>query len=110
MVQDDAKYDEEVVNQARNQHLTGIHLTPVNNQVGNLPPSWQNQRFLRSFSCHADHAGVIYIALLFVLMIFIPSVPALNPVLPEMANSDPFLTRQVENDLAQRECLQRFLS
>jgi hypothetical protein len=110
MVQDDAKYDEEAVNQAWNQHLTGIHLTPSQQS------SWQSTSKLAKsavspgFSCHAGHAGVIYIALLFVLMIFIPSVPALNPVLPEMAKSDPFLTRQAKNDLVRRECLQHFSS
>jgi hypothetical protein len=41
-------------------------------------------------------------------MIFIPSMAGLKPVPPEMAKSDPFLTRQVENDLVWRKCLQHF--
>ena len=99
-----------LVNQARNEHLTGIHLAPSQQS------SWQSGPKLAKSAVSPElllprwPCCVIYIALLFVLMIFIPSVPALNPVLPEMAKSDPFLTRQVENDLVQRGCLQHFSS
>jgi hypothetical protein len=105
MVQDDAKYDEEAC-ESGTESASGWHSFSAQSTIELA--IWPQAGKISGFSGASCHAGMIHIALLCVLMIFIPSMAGLKPVPPEMAKSDPFLTRQVENDLVWRKCLQHF--